>query len=99
MRQNEVDSDEAAREVRSFLLRAEEDKKRLSQRIEKLTANGKYCQINFQTGNVVFIILLPLLLGVIGLYRSPPHRFAHLFRYKITSYSFPFAPGLAKFVV
>lgn len=41
MQQNGVDFEEAAREVRNFLLRAEEDKKRLMQRIEKLTANGK----------------------------------------------------------
>ena len=45
MQQNGVDFEEAAREVRTFLLRAEEDKKRLMQRIEKLTANGRsLCQ-------------------------------------------------------
>ncbi|KAL5111956.1 hypothetical protein TcWFU_004367 [Taenia crassiceps] len=41
MQQNEVDFENAAREVRTFLLRAEEDKKRLMNRIEKLTANER----------------------------------------------------------
>uniref|UniRef100_A0A5K3FC40 Cytospin-A n=2 Tax=Mesocestoides corti TaxID=53468 RepID=A0A5K3FC40_MESCO len=41
MRRNETDLDEGVREVRGFLLRAEEDKKRLAQRIEKLVANER----------------------------------------------------------
>ncbi len=36
-----VQCQEKTRELRTFLLRAEEDKKRLAQRIEKLTGNGK----------------------------------------------------------
>ncbi|VDM35226.1 unnamed protein product [Hydatigera taeniaeformis] len=42
MQQNEADFENAAREVRTFLLRAEEDKKRLMNRIEKLTANARF---------------------------------------------------------
>ncbi|VDK20611.1 unnamed protein product [Taenia asiatica] len=41
MQQNEAEFENAAREVRTFLLRAEEDKKRLMNRIEKLTANER----------------------------------------------------------
>ncbi|EUB64513.1 Centrosomal protein [Echinococcus granulosus] len=40
MQQNEVDFENAARDVRTLLLRSEEDKKHLMNRIEKLTANG-----------------------------------------------------------
>ncbi|CDS41403.1 centrosomal protein of 135 kda [Echinococcus multilocularis] len=41
MQQNEADFENAARDVRTFLLRSEEDKKRLMNRIEKLTANER----------------------------------------------------------
>ncbi|KAH9286990.1 Centrosomal protein [Echinococcus granulosus] len=41
MQQNEVDFENAARDVRTLLLRSEEDKKHLMNRIEKLTANER----------------------------------------------------------
>lgn len=40
MQRAEVDHEDSARQMRTFLLRAEEDKRRLAQRIEKLIVNG-----------------------------------------------------------
>lgn len=44
--QAETDLEENARQIRTFLLRAEEDKRRLAQRIDKLIANGTLILIN-----------------------------------------------------
>ncbi|VUZ47119.1 unnamed protein product, partial [Hymenolepis diminuta] len=41
MHQAETDLEENARQIRTFLLRAEEDKRRLAQRIDKLIANER----------------------------------------------------------